>query len=290
VIDAADHLASLPEITADPKPAARIQQLYRRLFQRWATPSEVAMGLRFINQVPAHGAPLPATASAAWQYGWGSVDSVGKVDFHPLKHFTGETWQGGDALPDPTLGWVSITAAGGHPGNDQQHAAIRRWIAPADGVISIDGVLKHPAMQGDGVRGRVVSSRSGVLGTWTAHASHIGTHLPRVEVRRGDAIDFVVDCQQSVDSDSFVWTPNIRITPASAAADGLRTALTNLVKLAKITLAPVRKPAAPARLTTLEWNGATDFHGPASKDAAGMTAWEKYAQVLMMTNEFAFLD
>src|SRR2546430_17468027 len=28
------------------------------------------------------------------------------------------------------IGWVLLNATGGHPGNDPQHAAIRRWTAP----------------------------------------------------------------------------------------------------------------------------------------------------------------
>ena len=42
-------------------------------------------------------------------------------------------------MPDETLGYVSLTNNGGHPGHDAQHAAIRRWIAPQDMTVSIIG-------------------------------------------------------------------------------------------------------------------------------------------------------
>src|SRR5262249_11775383 len=86
-------------------------------------------------------APLAAkfpAQNAVWQFGYGAYDDAAKrvAQFAALPHFTGSAWQGGAALPDPTLGWVILNGAGGHPGNDQQHAAIRRWTAPAKGTLS----------------------------------------------------------------------------------------------------------------------------------------------------------
>jgi len=46
-------------------------------------------------------------------------------------------WQGGTNLPDTKLGWVILNADGGHVGTIRTTAAIRRWRAPRDGVVSI---------------------------------------------------------------------------------------------------------------------------------------------------------
>jgi hypothetical protein len=70
------------------------------------------------------------------------------------------------ARPGTRLGHAE--RLGGHPGNDAQHAAIRRWTAPRAGRLTIDGNLEHPSDQGDGVRGRVVSDRQGLVAEWTA--------------------------------------------------------------------------------------------------------------------------
>src|SRR6185436_12622739 len=107
-------------------------------------------------------------------------------EFRALPHFTGSAWQGGAKLPDEKLGWVTLNAEGGHVGNDLKHAAIRRWTAPRDGIISIKGRLNHAEEKGDGVRARIVASRSGVLGEWTAHSNKATTSVERVEVKRGD--------------------------------------------------------------------------------------------------------
>ena len=151
--------------------------------------------------------------------------------FQPLPHFTGSAWQGGAALPDPTLGWVILHAAGGHAGSDPQHAAIRRWTAPQAGVVAVSGKLKHPSENGDGVRGRMVSSRTGLVGEWIVKTGEVETPAARIEVAPGETIDFVLDCHGDVTSDSFEWAVDIRLTDAAGA--------------------PLD-----------QWNSTADFHGP----------------------------
>ncbi|MBI3862897.1 MAG: DUF1549 domain-containing protein [Planctomycetia bacterium] len=157
--------------------------------------------------------------NAAWQFGYGTYDEAAKKvgRFDPLPHFTGSAWQGGAALPDPGLGWVILHAAGGHAGNDQQHAAIRRWTAPRAGVVAIAGKLKHGSENGDGVRGRIVAGRAGLLGEWPAKAREVDTAVPCVEVEAGETIDFVTDCLGDVTSDSFEWAVDVKLADAAGA-------------------------------------------------------------------------
>jgi hypothetical protein len=246
----ADSVLSAPAVSlSNPSKGAeaRVRQLYRMLFAREATPEEVATGLQYV------GAESTAPVSEpVWQYGYGRFDSAKqRVDFSPLPYFTGTAWQGGPQVPDPKLGWVVLTPGGGHPGDDALHAGVRRWTAPAADTVSIIATLEHPAQQGDGVRGRIVSSRSGLLGEWSIHHGSVHTSITGVAVQPGDTIDFIVDCRDNNDSDSFAWSPTIH------AASGT------------------------------SWSASADFAGaPAPK----LTPWEKYAQVLMESNEFVFVD
>jgi hypothetical protein len=153
-----------------------------------------------------------------------------------------------------------LNAEGGHVGNDLQHAAIRRWRSPRDGVIAITGTLKHEAESGDGVRARIVSSRTGELGRWQVHKGKETTKVEAIEVRRGDTIDFVTDCYKTVDSDSFVWSPVINMTKMDSTSGSLP-----------------------------EWNAKADFSGPKAQPKP-LNAWERYAQVLLMSNELVFVD
>lgn len=154
-----------------------------------------------------------------WQYGFGAYDE--KTDrtgsFTLLGHFAGSRWQATETFPDPKVGYVSLHATGGHPdvlGRD----VIRRWTAPAAGTIAIVGKLSHGSPNGDGVRGRIVSSRSGKAGEWIAFNGGADTPVKDVAVQQGDTIDFVTDCRTSHTSDSFNWPVTITMK-AEAAKD-----------------------------------------------------------------------
>ena len=99
-----------------------------------------------------------------WQYGAGRYDLLSErvTHFQPLAAWSGSAWQGTGQPADPALAYVSVTRQGGQP-CDREHSAIRRWTAPADGTLSIEGRLNHPAATGDGVDGnhRFQPHRSG---------------------------------------------------------------------------------------------------------------------------------
>jgi hypothetical protein len=41
---------------------------------------------------------------------------------------------------------------------------------------------------------------------------------------------------------------------------------------------------------TQQWSASTEFRGPEAKPRKTLTAWERYAQVLLLANEFMFVD
>jgi hypothetical protein len=108
-------------------------------------------------------------------------------------------------LPNERTGWVLLHAEGGHPGNNPDFAAIRRWTAPSDGALTIDGTLSHGSPNGDGVRARVVASSLGIAGEWLVHNGQTPTAVEKINVSVGDTIDFITDCREHVASDSFAW-------------------------------------------------------------------------------------
>lgn len=241
----------------------RITRLYRLAYGRAPTREELHWVLEFLG---ASEVPMPNPEyRTPWQYGYGHYDQTAQqVKFTPLPYWTGEAWQGGAQLPDSKLGWVMLTAAGGHPGNNLQHAAVRRWIAPRAAVLAISGALEQPSPEGDGVRGFIVLTRAGqaselLLQKTVRPAQQTEMKMERVEVKAGDALDFIVDINDSLGFDSFLWVPVIhdRRAPYGQAA---------------------------------EWNAQTDFRGPAGPAVLPLSAWEKLAQVLLLANEFAFTD
>ena len=170
-----------------------------------------------------------------------------------------------------------LNEKGGHAGNDLQHAAIRRWTAPRDGAVSIRGTLSHGVYQGDGVRGRIVSSQLGELGQWRVHDSKAETKLEQITVKRGDTIDFVTDCYQTVDHDSFDW--HATITYSAARPETLQ-----------VSLAPESKIKNQKSQGQLTWDSKEDFGSSARLQLKPLSDWEKYAQVLLLANELVFVD
>ncbi len=248
------------------RPADRVRAMYRAALARDPWADEIKLALAYID-AEASPAPIAASAVSPWKYGYGKFDELeGRVtQFTPLPHFTGTAWQGGPKVPDRKLNFCLLNAEGGHAGLDQSHAAVRRWIAPRDGAISITGTLAHHSAQGDGVRGRIVSSRSGELAALIVHNKTTQTQVDTVEVKAGDTLDFVVDCIKENSFDSFTWpiVLKMKTTPDNTAGGD----------------------------DTQEWNSQADFAGPEVKVATTpLTAWEKLAQVLLQTNEFAFVD
>jgi hypothetical protein len=223
-----------------------VAELFRIVYARTPSEEERALCRRYLDEEAARKADAASERAAAWSYGWGEA---GK-SFEPLPHFTGSAWQGGPQLPDRRLGWVLVSAGGGHPGKDAKHASIRRWTAPRDLTVTLTGSLSHPSHQGDGVVGRVVSSRSGELGTWTVKRGETMTNVRDVEMKAGETVDFVVEPGANEHYDSFEWAPEV-------AAGGEK------------------------------WRAREDFAGPRPKP---MAPAEKLAQALMMSNEAQVVD
>lgn len=194
---------------------------------RFALDRSLALARRALRAEPPHLddellVALPAMApppSPLWQFGYGGFDESSQaVRFARLPHWEAGVWRGGTQLPDPKLGWALLNAKGGHTGENPDFAVIRRWIAPVHGQVRVEGSLNHPSENGDGVRGRVVVGGSRLAGEWLARHGQVGTTVSDLSVEAGDTIDFVVDCGQNVNSDSFDWSVNVTLQPAEGDA------------------------------------------------------------------------
>ena len=247
--------AELKSSTSDPE---KIRALYRVLYQRAPDADELKLSQTFLQKpVVAESRPVIA---GGWHYGRGSFDVATKRvrNFQPLTVRKDGKLTPTGTLPDPAFGQLQLTATGGHPGKTPSLAGIRRWTAPADGVVRIEATLGHASDKGDGVRGRIVSSASGPLGEWTAHNQKAPTNLDTVKVKAGESLDFVVDCIANANSDGYTWAPIIKFT--GAIETDSRT-----------------------------WDAKKDF-GLVNKISVPLTRWEELAQVLLLSNELAFVD
>jgi len=250
-VDQARSFCARQEIQSARDNAQCIRRLYMLLLQRLPDSTELAAGLGYLGTERSSAVAQP---EAEWRYGFGGYDEKEQHTkfFTPLDFYAENGYRVGATFPDPKLGYLVLNGVGGHPGHDGDHAAIRRWVAPDDLTIRISGQLKHGQKEGDGVRARVISSRSGLIGEWVAHNSSASTRTDQLSVKRGDTIDFAVDPITNDGYDSFQWIPVIE------TKDGRR-----------------------------RWDANREFVPPPDPP---MTKLALYAQALMMTNEFMFVD
>jgi hypothetical protein len=262
VIEEAEALANRADIRGAPTPGERLRRLYELVYQRPPAEPELGLALQFIKERVQ--LTLFTPDPPAWQYGFGEYDRSSQFlrEFHPLSRFTGDAWLAPDKAGDPQTGSLQLRATGGHPGNDHAHAAVRRWVAPRSLTLSISGLLRHDSAKGDGVQAWIVSSHNGELASWVVHQGKQKTNLEHLEVEPGEAIDFIVDCRSGPEADTFSWAP---VISAKATEEDVR--------LGRST----------------EWNARDDFAGP-QPASTPLDAWSRFAQVLLMSNEFVFLD
>ena len=247
----------------------RVRALFRFALRREPSPGEMSSSQGFIAAALASDAAAAAAVVApvigsAWSYGFGAYDAaLGRLaEFTPLPHFDGQAWGGGEQWPDAQLGWVQLTAVGGHVGDDLQHAAVRRWTSPVKGRINIGGTLGITDAGGDGVRCVAISGRRGVLGEWLVEfGAPVPAGVDDIEIAAGECIDFVVDCRPAgnIQCDQFTWAPTIQW---------------------------VGEAGEVAR----EWSAEREFAGVPSDPPRRLDAWERFAQALLLSNAFMFVD
>lgn len=279
VAEQSRHVAGRPELLSGSKDEEKIAFIYQLFFQRAPTAAELQLAKNYVADQQAK----PAVGGAdlrVWHYGYGEFDPDAKklIGFESFPTFLRDSWviadrgamrkavdakkelKGKQALAAGAAFTVSLNAVGGVPG-DRKHAVVRRWIAPRDGVISIEGKLEHDAKTGDGVEAIVARSTGGQLGTWQVAGKDVATDLKNITVKRGDALDFIVTSRGTSEDDSFRWVPILHMPGAKPGEEYV-------------------------------WNAQREFSGPVKEklQTQPFSAWERLAQALLMSNELIYVN
>ncbi len=264
----ADVIAKETPLQGTTLDSEAIRSMYRRIFARDSKPDEVELAQRFAADATA----LSAEKSFRWSYGAMTLKRGldGSLSFSGFEAFTHLTERGGggqrlwspsEKIPsaDPKWGHAFWANYGGHAApNDLVVAA--RWHVPSDLKVTIDAKLSRKSDRGDGVRAWIHNSRTGVLGEYfvTPQNKEMPTHVT-IDVKRGDTLSFIVHNEKSTDSDSFEWQPRI-----TRADDG--------------------------ELLTDAKNDFCDANRWPFGRAKPQSALSQLAQVLLISNEFMFMD
>jgi len=129
-----------------------------------------------------------------------------------------------------------------------------------DGAYAIASTIVHEPAAGDGIRAFISHSRQGLLRSAVLHHSTEVMDVEAMVMTAGDTLDFVVDIRDGLNSDQFLWAPKIVAVAASGAGG---------------------EGDSP------EWDAEKEFAG---HSITPLRPWEQLAQMLLLTNEFVFVD
>jgi hypothetical protein len=231
-----------------------VEGLFERIFTRTPSSAEKAGALAFLADATRH--PNEAPEAPAWSYGYGGWDSGrARGDFKPLPIFGDGQWRPGQKVPDPQFDYLLLTANGGHPGPRPEHAAIRRFTAPASGAVEFGWLVRRPHPQGNGIIARVIHNQQTLLlEQIVPPGGEAKIELLNLTLEKGDTLDFQADSRHgNAAFDSFDW----RITVRSGER---------------------------------QWPSDSGFSGPVEPPPLPLNRREQLVQVLLMSNEFCFLD
>ncbi|NOY01085.1 MAG: DUF1553 domain-containing protein [Verrucomicrobia bacterium] len=271
VMELAAALVERKDVSVLTDPETRIRRIYQLTFNREPSEGELRAGLSFIDTYnqpdPKKGkkAMLKPKGPSPWTYGYVAYDGKSQTydaaTMKPFPYHTSRVMQGDAEYPDKKngLGWTRLTPEGGHAGGGR-NALVRRWTSPVTGMVEIAGSLNHGAEQGNGIRAAVYGPK-GKIKQWVSHNAKVETLVGAIEVKQGDALDFVVDAIGDGYYDGFQWIPVVVVK-------GERKMLWS------------SKRGFPKPKKTMAGKIQPGEFGP----------WQSYAQVLLMSNEFVFIQ
>lgn len=236
----------------------QVRMLFRRLLQREPSASELDGAVAFVQSEV-----LPPLVNAdpreLWSYGTAKWENRQLSEFTPFPVFDKNGWQIETQYPSPgAFTYARLTNEGGHPGHGNNAAVVRRWKSPIDGVVKVSGMVGHRAKQGDGIQS-VIRIAGEVVFDEKQFSSNRPLPARKRSIRKGEFVEFIAHSGPTLSHDGFFWRSKISAT----ASDGL----------------------------VVEANSVDDFSGPFQKtETPQLDRLAQLAQVLFLTNEFAFVD
>ncbi len=260
-------IARIQQAAATEDPAARIAELYRWLYSREPSDREIELGKQFLDKARIDPPPSPELSDIGntWDYGTAiyNADEKRVENFLKFTHFDGARLQAEPGSADK--GEAYLDAQGGRPGKDR--AVVRRWTAPEDGMFLFKAVLTMAAgySDRDGIRARVVSPEQGELGAFEVKSNRANMRIPKIQLKRGDYVDFIVESGGNNVGDEYRWP--LEIWKTRVAEDNKK-----------------------AYIGIKDWPAVFSFEKSTPYWLPTIDPWEQYARALLITNEMMFVD
>jgi hypothetical protein len=148
----------------------------------------------------------------SWRYGTLEVQrqadgkvSVGEFTPFAVRDPKDNRWSHTGKIPDPKWSYAFLNPQSGHAGNGSI-APAARWTSPKEMTVRLVGHVKKPSEKGNGVRAFVVSSRTGpIKEVLVAPTKSEPVVVEAIKVQAGETLTFAVGSEGDTNSDSFEW-------------------------------------------------------------------------------------
>ena len=243
--------------------SAQAEAIYNQILGRDPSQQELATATAFLQTPPQPPKPIIDPRSL-WSYGTATMLPEGEgqaSDFSALKQYRDGRWQASDEFPTTApFGHAYLGNTGGHTTSDPSLGVIRRYTAPQNEKVTLEGKIRHSSKQGDGVTFSIQTNgkqiyESTQLNSQQRHGPH------SIKLNAGDVIDLIATPGRTSSFDSFEWTAKIQSEPEQGKGQGSE------------------------RDTIKHFSGPFEIEKIQSLDRL-----EQLAQILILSNEFAFID
>jgi len=255
VIEQVRHMITRPEFIRIINEEEKIRSLYKICFQREPSDLEIKIGLRYIENAMAEDM-TDVKKEYNWKYGYRSLTVNNTLSpLFEFNKFEKDTYSSTNGY----FKGLTITRNGGtHPPNINLYLN-RQWISPRKGTFEIKGTFNYIGIKGNSEvilsvykNLKLLKSLSGVDAKGQSFEFSLNLEV-------GDKIDFITYNASKTNKN---FNLNIEI---------------NEIK-------------DENSLTPISWNSAVDFKSPISKSDKELNSWERYAHVLLMSNEMIFIN
>ena len=237
-------------LKADNSTENKIKDLFKKTLSRLPSDKELSSAVNFISVNEAKF----KYKSPKLEYGIAKIENGRLLKFKKFDQFKDKAWRFKGAYPHKTYAYSTLKADGGHPGRN--FAVVRQVTVFENGRISLDGRLKHPNPKGDGVFATLFVN--GVkIQSWKSHNNSSSTKFTDLQIKSGDVVALAVEPGEHDSFDSYSWNKKLLLD------NGLK-------------------------VKTLDLQGM--FNGRQSKDSEAYSVWDALAQVMIMSNEFQYVD
>lgn len=243
--------------------SAQAEAIYNQILGRDPSQQELATATAFLQTPPQPPKPIIDPRSL-WSYGTATMLPEGEgqpSDFSALKQYRDGRWQASNEFPTTApFGHAYLGKTGGHTTSDPSLGVIRRYTAPQNEKVTLEGRIRHNSKQGDGVTFSIQTNGKQIYASTQLNSQQ--RHGPHsIKLNAGDVIDLIATPGRTSSFDSFEWTAKIQSEPKQDKGQGSE------------------------RDTTKHFSGPFEIEKIQSMDRL-----EQLAQILILSNEFAFID